>query len=126
MIVKEYHIKPEPYQEIEVPIGSRPVNAVVKDEGHAVLIVEVEDDNERPDYLAPETETIGLYIVKTDDEFAEEIDEDYMYLTTLKMASELGVLLFHLYVQDPDFYLAEAEDRLPKDDEGNILPETYT
>jgi hypothetical protein len=31
MIVKEYHIKPEPYQEIEVPIGSRPVNAVVDD-----------------------------------------------------------------------------------------------
>lgn len=118
MIVKEFLIEPKPFQEIEMPIGSHVVNAVVKSEGEAVLIVEVEDDDERPDYLEPEKETVGVYIVKTDDPGAEDIPEDFEYLTTVRMGSELGVLLFHIYVQDPEFYMAGAEPYFPDSEPG--------
>jgi len=106
MIIREFKINPINFQEINLPIGSNIVNALVKLDGSAVLIVEVEESEEENFArvnIEPEIDKIGVYIVQTDDPIAEAIPEDYRYVNTLKMGSELGLLLFHVYVQELSF-----------------------
>lgn len=104
MIIREFKIEPVNFQEINLPVGSDIINAIVKADGLAVLIVEVEESEEENFSMTGlEMDKIGIYVVQTDDPTAETIPEDYRYINTLKMGSELGMLLFHVYVQELDF-----------------------
>lgn len=119
MIIREFKIEPVNFQEINLPVGSDIINAVVKADGLAVLIVEVEESEEENFSmrgLGLETDKIGIYVVQTDDPTADTIPEDYRYVNTLKMESELGMLLFHVYVQELDFEEIGPGLDFPNDD----------
>ena len=126
MIIREFKIEPVNFQEINLPVGSAIINAVVKADGLAVLIVEVEESEEENFAmrgLESETDKIGIYVVQTDDPTAETIPEDYRYVNTLKMGSELGLLFFHVYVQELAFEEIGPGFDFPND--GNNKSEIY-
>ena len=110
MVIKEYSLKPEFFQEITVPVTASIINAVVKSAGEVMLLAEIDEDyRETQVYLNNELKNIGVYIVATNDLRGEDIPEDYRYLTTIRMTNGIEILLYHIYVKDEEYYLEDGE-----------------
>jgi len=110
MVIKEYPLTPEFFQEITVPVTASIINAVVKSAGEVMLLAEIDEAyRETQVYLNNELKNIGVYIVTTNDPRGEDIPEDYRYLNTIRMTNGIEILLYHIYVQDEEHYLEEGE-----------------
>ena len=96
MLIKEYLIEPRFFQEIVIPETANVLKVIILSEGQAVLLVEDLQDG------CIEERKVGIYIVASEDLRANEIPENYMYINSLRMSSEFGVLLFHVYIESID------------------------
>ena len=110
MLIKEYPIEATFFQQILIPDTSNILKIVIKTEGSAVLLVEDLQDG------CLEERVVGIYIVPSDDMRGNEIPENYIYLDSLKMASGIDVILFHVYIEAID--ISDLFEDIPEEEIG--------
>lgn len=121
MIIKEYPLQAQTYQEFEVPRGTNFINVLVKSSDEIVLVAETTEQDPIESYLIPEEDrnidTIGVYVLPSNQVIEDELLQNFIYLNTIAMNSDLGVLLFHVYLEDIECDIPDLFDRLSDEEE---------
>lgn len=100
--IKEIILQPIPYQEVFLGESSEILSIIVRPGG--VSLFAMVDDTE------PTTRPMGVFILPTDDPRAEDIPDDYAFMTTLQFINSNGeIQVLHVFIQITDFMMPEGE-----------------
>ncbi|MCK9544356.1 MAG: hypothetical protein M0R03_20240 [Novosphingobium sp.] len=110
MYVKEIKLEPVKYQEVFLTSEEFILNAILKSTGEAVLLIEsISVPNTIESVVFDEEkESCGVFLLKSGDYLPPDVADQYRYISTLNMHSEIGSVIFHVYVEAMDY--VELED----------------
>jgi hypothetical protein len=93
--IKEIELKPQIYQEIATGETTL-VLSVVARPGGVSLFAEIDDEEQS-------LNSIGIYIIPTDDPVLSEIPEHYIFFNTLQFINGGELKVLHVYIEGINF-----------------------